>query len=158
MPQSSFSVERSLTIPAPESRIFPLLADFHEWQKWSPWEGLDPQLHREYDGPRSGVGARYSWSGNRKAGSGSMEIQEAHEPSDLRIRLVFVKPWKADNQTTFELRPVGDQTRVTWRMNGTSDGVAGVFGKLFNMDKLVGRDFEKGLAQLSAQVSEQPTS
>ena len=123
--------------------------DFHEWPAWSPWEDVDPALQRTYSGPDSGVGAHYAWSGNRKAGSGSMEITSS-TPEEIDLRLSFLKPWKATNDVTFTLVPVGGGTEVTWRMTGEQKGAAAVFGKVFNMDKLLGKDFEKGLARLKA--------
>lgn len=153
MAGTPFSLERSRVIAAPPERIYPLVADFRAWTAWSPWEGLDPDLKRTYGGPESGVGATYAWEGNRRAGSGSMEILQATEPSDVRIRLLFRRPWKADNQTTFELRPEGAGTRVTWRMTGENAGMARIFARVLNMDKLVGKDFEKGLARLAECAS-----
>jgi hypothetical protein len=123
--------------------------DFHEWPAWSPWEDVDPALQRTYSGPDSGVGAHYAWSGNRRAGSGSMEITSS-TPDEIDLRLSFLRPWKATNDVTFTLVPAGDGTEVTWRMTGEQKGAAAVFGKVFNMDRLLGKDFEKGLARLKA--------
>jgi hypothetical protein len=126
-----------------------LVNDFHEWPAWSPWEDVDPALQRTYSGPDSGVGAHYAWSGNRKAGSGSMEITSS-TPQEIDLRLSFLKPWKATNEVSFTIVPVGEGTEVTWRMRGEQKGAAAIFGKVFNMDKLLGKDFEKGLARLKA--------
>ena len=145
---ADFEVARSTTIAAPRERVHGLIDDFHQWRAWSPWEDIDPGLRRDYSGPDAGVGARYAWEGNRKAGKGSMEITES-APERVGLRLVFEKPWKADNRVAFELEPAGEgTTAVTWRMTGTNKGVAGIFAKVFNMDRLVGKDFEKGLARL----------
>jgi hypothetical protein len=146
---SHFDIARSTTIQAPPTRVHALVNDFHEWPAWSPWEDVDPALQRTYSGPDSGVGAHYAWSGNRKAGSGSMEITSS-TPDEIDLRLSFLKPWKATNDVTFTLVPAGDGTEVTWRMTGEQKGAAAVFGKVFNMDKLLGKDFEKGLARLKA--------
>ncbi|MEU2036019.1 SRPBCC family protein [Nocardia amamiensis] len=144
---AEFEVVRSAVITAEPARVHALIDDFHEWVKWSPWEDLDPQLQRSYSGADSGVGARYAWSGNRKAGAGSMEIISSTE-RQIGVRLEFLKPMKATNQVTFILDPVETGTEVTWRMTGQQTGLMGIIGKLIPMDKLVGRDFEKGLAAL----------
>ena len=150
---STFSVTRSRLIPAPAEAIYPLVIGFREWPKWSPWETVDPTMKRNYDGPVSGVGAKYTWKGNGKAGAGAMEITEAAEPSRIAIRLEFTKPMKALNPITFTFVPEGGGTRVTWSMTGESKGMGRVFMLFMNMDKLVGGDFEKGLAQLQAAVT-----
>ncbi|WP_067468882.1 SRPBCC family protein [Nocardia amamiensis] len=144
---AEFEVVRSAVITAEPARVHGLINDFHEWVKWSPWEDLDPQLQRSYSGADSGVGARYAWSGNRKAGAGSMEIVSSTE-RQIGVRLEFLKPMKATNQVTFILDPVETGTEVTWRMTGQQTGLMGFIGKLIPMDKFVGRDFEKGLARL----------
>ncbi len=99
MADDTYTVERSQTIDAPPARVYEQIADFHQWARWSPWEDVDPALERTYSGATSGTGAVYQWSGNRKAGQGRMEIVEASEPSQVRIDLVFEKPWKARNET-----------------------------------------------------------
>lgn len=129
--------------------VHDLINDFRKWRSWSPWEDLDPALQRDYSGSDSGVGAHYAWSGNRKAGRGRMEITQSN-PQLVGIDLHFEKPFKADNQISFELTPSDGGTDVAWRMTGEQKGLAGLFGRLFNMDKLVGADFEKGLARLRA--------
>lgn len=153
---AEFEIVRSTTIAAPPERVRALVDDFQAWRGWSPWEDVDPALQRTYSGSVSGVGSRYAWRGNRKAGSGSMEITGS-TPTRIDIRLLFQKPWKADNAVVFELMPVGDAaTEVTWRMSGANSGLQALFGKLFNLDKLVGRDFEKGLARLKVLAEKPP--
>ncbi|MGQ4596901.1 SRPBCC family protein [Nocardia sp. R6R-6] len=144
---AEFEVVRSAVITAEPARVHALINDFHEWVQWSPWEDLDPQLQRSYSGADSGVGARYAWSGNRKAGAGGMEITASSE-RQIGVRLEFRKPMKATNQVTFTLDPVETGTEVIWRMTGQQTGLMGLIGKLIPMDKFVGRDFEKGLARL----------
>ncbi|MET1086298.1 MAG: SRPBCC family protein [Arthrobacter sp.] len=150
---STYEVTRSAFIPAPAETIFPLINSFHEWTKWSPWEAVDPQLERHYSGSAAGVGAKYAWSGNRKAGSGNMEIVESTPPSTVRVRLEFTKPFKAVNPTTFTLTPADGGTTVKWSMTGENKGLAKVFALVVNMDKMVGSDFEKGLQSLSAAAA-----
>ena len=147
---ADFEVVRSTSIAAPAERIHALIDDFHAWRSWSPWEDLDPALRREYGGPESGVGARYAWEGNRKAGKGNMEIVGS-APERIDVRLTFEKPFKAVNDVAFTLAPAGDgETEVAWRMTGTQRGFAALFGKVFSMDRMVGKDFEKGLARMKA--------
>jgi hypothetical protein len=149
---SSFEFSRSTTVAAPPAKVHALIDDFHEWPKWSPWEDVDPDLERSYTGPDSGVGAHYAWKGNRKAGQGAMEITGS-SPERIEIRLVFLKPWSATNTVVFTLTPAGstaESTEVTWTMTGEHKGVAGAFMRLMGMERLVGKDFDKGLARLKA--------
>ena len=145
---NEFEVVRDTTIPAPRDAVFALLVDFHRWIEWSPWEDLDPDLSRTYSGPPSGVGAVYEWVGNRKAGAGRMEITDADAPSRLVIALQFIKPFKSSSTTTFTLDERDGGTHVTWRMVGPKTFMTRVMGVFMSMDKMVGRDFEKGLTRL----------
>ncbi|WP_063045396.1 SRPBCC family protein [Nocardia pseudovaccinii] len=150
---AEFEIVRQAVITAEPARIHALIDNFHEWTKWSPWEDVDPQLQRKYSGPDAGVGAQYTWDGNRKAGRGSMEITSSDD-REIGIRLAFEKPFKATNKTTFELNPVSalegeePRTEVVWRMRGEHKGLMGVLGKVFPIDNMIGRDFEKGLDRL----------
>ncbi|GAA1922546.1 SRPBCC family protein [Nocardioides hwasunensis] len=150
---ADFSLSRSTRVAAGPTQVHALVDDFREWQKWSPWEGVDPELHREYAGPDHGVGSTYRWSGNKKAGEGQMRITES-TPSAVVVDLEFVKPFKATNVTTFSLAPAAgatDVTDVTWTMTGRRNAAMGVLGKLF-LDKAIGGDFEKGLASLKREA------
>jgi uncharacterized protein YndB with AHSA1/START domain len=153
MADPTFTVERSALVPAAPQKVYDLLVDFHQWPQWSPWEELDPAMERTHSGAASGVGAKYAWSGNKKAGRGSMEITDATPPSSVVIKLDFVKPFKSSNTTTFTLTPAGDGTQVRWSMTGPRPLLMRLFGFVFNMDKLVGKDFEKGLARLGTVAS-----
>jgi hypothetical protein len=150
---SDFEIVRSTAVAAEPARVHGLVDDFHQWLAWSPWEGLDPELRRTYSGPDSGVGAHYAWEGNRRAGAGSMEITGS-TPERIDIRLAFLKPFKNTNQVTFTLTPTQVDgtpgTSVEWRMSGERTGFWGVVGRVVPMDRLIGKDFEKGLAQLKA--------
>ncbi|MGZ5399284.1 MAG: SRPBCC family protein [Nocardioides sp.] len=145
---SSFEMSRSTTIDAPPDRIHALLDDFHAWREWSPWEEVDPDLHRTFTGPDQGVGAHYAWRGNSKAGQGTMEIIES-SPSSVVVDLRFLKPIKATNVTRFDLTPAGAGTTVVWTMTGDRGAVMGLMGKLY-FDRAVGKDFDRGLAQLKS--------
>jgi uncharacterized protein YndB with AHSA1/START domain len=157
MAGDTYTVERSVLIAAPAPRVFEQVADFRNWPRWSPWEGIDPDLKRTYSGPESGTGAVYAWSGNRRAGKGRMEIVEAVDPSEVRIDLVFEKPWKARNDTAFTIRREGDQSRVTWSMTGRRTVMTKLMGIVKSMDDFLGPDFERGLAQLKA-TAESPSA
>lgn len=151
---SSYEVRRSAVIPAAPDDIFPLVNNFHEWTAWSPWEAVDPGMSRRYFGPDSGVGAGYEWSGNRKAGSGSMEIVESVPSSRINVRLEFTRPFKALNPTTFTFTPAPGGTEVSWVMTGENKGLpARLFALFVNMDKMVGSDFERGLQSLASAVA-----
>ena len=149
MKPDEFRIERSATINASPEKVLPLVNDFHNWPGWSPWEKLDPNLQRTFDGPASGKGAIYAWNGNDKVGQGRMEILES-APTQLDIKLDFIKPFASSNRTEFVLHPQGDATVVTWTMTGPSQFITKLMGVFFSMDKMVGKDFEKGLAQLKA--------
>lgn len=144
----SFTVQRSRRIKAPPDRIFPHLVDFRRWTEWSPWEGYDPNMTKKMSGAASGRGAVYEWEGNKKVGKGRMEILDTDPPKRVRIQLDFFSPWEAHNTTEFVLMPQGDFTEVNWRMQGPSPYMSKLFGVFMNTDKLVGRDFEKGLDNL----------
>lgn len=147
---ADFSLARSTRIAAEPARVHALLDDFREWQKWSPWEGVDPALHREYTGPDHGVGSTYHWSGNKKAGEGEMRITDS-SPTAVVVDLAFLKPFKATNVTTFTLAAAGEATEVTWTMTGRRSAVMSIMGKLF-FDRAIGGDFEKGLAALKQEA------
>jgi hypothetical protein len=142
-----FEHVHSTRIAAPPATVRALLADFHAWLKWSPWEELDADLKRTYSGAEEGVGARYAWVG-KKAGEGSMVIT-AVDADRVALDLDFTKPFAAKNKVVFRLDAEGDATRVTWTMSGTRNIAFAVLGKLF-FDGMVGKDFEKGLAKLKA--------
>lgn len=146
----AFSHTYETTIDAPAATVHALVADFHEWIKWSPWEGLDPELKRTYDG--SGVGATYAWSGNSKAGQGSMAFTSI-TPTEVVVDLEFLKPFKASNVVTFALTPTGSGTNVAWTMAGQRNLAFALMGKLF-FDKAIGKDFTKGLASLKAAAEQ----
>lgn len=146
---SHFLVERSAVIAAPPAVVFARLADFGQWSAWSPWEKLDPAMKRTVSGAPATVGHSYAWSGNAKAGEGRMTITEL-TPERIELRLEFLKPWKATNETVFTLAPESSGCRVTWTMSGTNGFVMKAFGLVMDMDAMVGKDFEEGLRNLRA--------
>ena len=145
-----FHVERSTTIAAPGAAVFARLDDFHQWAEWSPWEKLDLQMKKTYEGANSGVGAAYHWAGNDKVGEGRMTISQSEPPTSLVMSAEFLKPFKATNQCTFSLAADGANTRVTWAMDGHEDFMGKAMCLIMNPDKMIGPDFERGLANLRA--------
>lgn len=151
---SRYTVERSTIVQAPPEVVHHLVHDFHEWPAWSPWEDLDPDLRRTYSGPDHGVGARYEWSGNRKAGAGSMQITES-TASVVAWDLEFQKPFRSRSRQRMTLESTtGVGTRVTWHMDGEASGLSGLMGRFLNFEKIVGPDFEKGLGRLKTAAEE----
>lgn len=143
----AFRVQRSATMLASPETISALINDFHQWKEWSPYEKLDPALKKTYKGPANGKGAIYEWDGNNKAGQGRMEIIET-SPSKIVIRLNFIKPFESENTAAFTLNPQGPRTNITWEMYGPLPYISKVMSIFFDMDQMIGQDFEKGLANL----------
>ncbi len=146
----SFRVVRSTTIKAPPERIFPLISDFQRWSAWSPYEKKDPAMKRSFDGPAAGKGAVYAWEGNKDVGKGRMQIADASAPSRVVLNLDFSEPFEAHNMVDFTLEPKGDATEVTWSMRGPMPFVSKLITLFIDMDRMVGGDFEAGLANLTA--------
>ncbi|MBM3647059.1 MAG: SRPBCC family protein [Alphaproteobacteria bacterium] len=145
----SFRVQRSVAIKASPDKIFALLDDFKAWASWSPYEKKDPAMKRTFGAITAGKGATYAWQGDKSVGAGSMEILEA-SPRKVLIKLDFSQPFEAHNTAEFTLDPKGDTTTVTWAIYGPNPFMAKVMQTFMNIDKMIGQDFEKGLADLKA--------
>ncbi|MBX9830055.1 MAG: SRPBCC family protein [Xanthobacteraceae bacterium] len=145
-----FEVRRTASIKAPPDKIFPLINDFKSWTAWSPYEKKDPAMKRTYSATTSGKGATYAWDGDKNVGSGSMEIMNAPAPSRVTIKLDFTRPFEAHNIADFTLQPVEGGTNVTWSMTGPTPFFGKILHVFVDVDKMVGRDFEAGLANLKA--------
>jgi uncharacterized protein YndB with AHSA1/START domain len=156
MRPSQFRITRSATIAAPPADVFAQVNDFHRWQEWSPWAKRDPNAKNTYEGNASGTGAIFRWSGNSQVGEGCMTILESRPNELILIKLEFLRPFKATNSAEFTFQPAGKETAVTWSMSGRHQFVMKAFGLFMNMDKMVGGDFEKGLANLNAVVTSAP--
>jgi hypothetical protein len=152
---ATYRIERSLVVGAPPETIFGHLADFHRWDAWSPWAKLDPAIKTTFQGRDGAVGASYAWTGNDKVGQGSMTIASASPPGRLVINLEFLAPFKSSCLTTFDLGPDPKGTRVTWIMEGRNDFLGKAMSIFMDMDRMVGGDFERGLAALK-RVAEAP--
>ncbi|HQV51041.1 MAG: SRPBCC family protein [Flavobacteriales bacterium] len=143
--------ERSVVISAPPDRILPHITDFHKWSAWSPWEKKDPDMKRKYTGTPSGKGAKYAWIGNGKVGEGSMEVRDVISNA-VNIDMRFIKPFKNDCDMWFRCTPEGPGTKVNWSMESRNLFMGKVMSLLINMDKMIGKDFENGLADLKKQA------
>lgn len=146
----TFRVERATSIKAPPEKIFALINDLHSWGNWSPYEKKDPAMKKTISGAPSGKGAVYEWEGNKEIGKGRMEITETSPPSRVSMRLDFAEPFEAHNAVDFTLVPQGGATNVTWAIHGPSPFLSKVIGIFCNMDSMIGKDFEAGLASLKA--------
>lgn len=144
----SFRVQRSIVISAPPETIFPLIDDLHDFSLWSPYDKRDPAMKRDYSGAASGKGAAYAWDGNKEVGSGRMEIIESSPSTKVLMHLDFFRPFKARNTAEFTLQPREGSTEVSWAMYGPSPYISKVMGLVFNMDRMIGSDFEAGLLKL----------
>jgi uncharacterized protein YndB with AHSA1/START domain len=152
----TFRVQRATSIKAPPEKIFPLIADFHGWGAWSPYEKLDPAMKRTYSGAANGKGAVYEWDSDGKAGRGRMEIADTSAPSKVAIKLDFFKPFETHNMVEFTIELKGDTTNVTWAMHGPNLYIGKVMSIFFNMDNMIGKDFETGLANMKALAEQKP--
>ncbi|WP_370247124.1 SRPBCC family protein [Nocardioides sp.] len=148
----TYVVRRRARIDADPARVLALIEDLRAWREWSPWEGLDADLERSYTEPTRGPGAAYAWSGNRRAGRGSMEITSS-DPEHVHLTLTFERPFRSSSEVAFTVQPDGTGADVEWAMTGERSGLWGLLGRLVPMDALLGRDFEKGLRRL-AEVAE----
>ena len=149
MQPDQLRIERSTRIQAPADRIFPLINDLHQWSAWSPYEKKDPGMKRTFSGQDSGTGAAYAWEGNRDVGSGRMEVKSA-AADKVSIQLDFIEPSEGHNTADFLLAPKNGGTEVRWVMFGPATYVTKLMGVFVSMDSMIGKDFEKGLAQLKA--------
>jgi len=146
----TFRVQRAAAIKAPPEKVFALINDFKRWDAWSPWEKKDPAMKRTWGAVTSGKGAMYAWDGNSDVGKGSMEIAESVPASRVALKLDFEKPFEGHNIVTFTLEPKGEVTNVTWAMQGPAPFITKVIQVFCDMDNMVGKDFEAGLANMKA--------
>ena len=148
MQPDDFRVTRSTTMSAPAAVAFAQVNDLHKWEAWNPWQKKDPAMKMTYSGPPAGPGASYSWAGNNEVGEGRMTITESRPGELVRLKLEFMKPFAATNSADFTFKPEGDKTAVTWSMEGKNNFLAKALHLVMNMDKMVGGEFAKGLADM----------
>jgi uncharacterized protein YndB with AHSA1/START domain len=158
MQPPEFRVARTATISAPPAAVFAQVNDLHKWEAWSPWAKLDPAMKKTYEGAPAGTGAVHTWAGNNDVGEGRMTIVESRPNELIRFKLEFLKPFTATNTAEFSFKPEGNQTVVTWSMTGENNFIAKALHLFMNMDKMVGGDFEKGLAQMKSVAEAAPKS
>lgn len=145
---SDFRITRSINIAAPADVVFAQVNDLHNMDAWSPWLEPDPAVKKTYEGPPSGEGAVFAWAGNNQVGEGRLTITESHPYDLVRIRLDFIKPFATTNTAEFTFEPEGDQTIVTWSMFGNQPFMGKAISLFMDMDKMIGDNFEKGLANM----------
>jgi Polyketide cyclase / dehydrase and lipid transport len=144
----TFRVTRSLEMSAPAEKIYSILSDFRRSPEWSPYEKLDPDMKRTLSGAATGKGAVYAWDGDSNAGAGRMEIAEATPAQSITLKLDFIRPFEASNTVEYKLQPKGNSTQVSWDMHGPMPFISKVMCVFVDLDKMVGKDFETGLANL----------
>jgi len=154
---ADFRITRSATMSAAPADVFAQVNDFHNWNAWSPWAKLDPAAKNSFEGPSSGEGAVFRWAGNDEVGEGSMTITESRPPELVGIRLDFLRPFEGTSNAEFTFKPVGDQTEVTWSMHGENNFIAKAFCMFMDMEKMLGDQFEQGLANLKSIVETKPS-
>jgi hypothetical protein len=153
---AEFRVARSATMSAPAPVIFAQVNELRKWEAWNPWQKMDPAMKLTFAGPPAGTGASYSWVGNSQVGEGRLTIIETRPSDRVRIKLEFLKPFAATNTAEFTFKPAGNQTAVTWSMEGNNNFIAKALNLCMNMDKMVGVQFEKGLADMKSVVESAP--
>ena len=156
MQPDDFRVTRSATVSAPAAAVFAQVNDLHKWEAWNPWQKKDPAMKLTFAGPPAGPGASYSWAGNNEVGEGRLTITESRPGELVRLKLEFMKPFTATNTANFTFKPEGDKTAVTWSMEGKNNYLAKALHLVMNMDKMVGGDFEKGLADMKVAAEATP--
>ena len=147
---TEYRVVRSANIAAPPAVVFARVNDLHQFQEWSPWAKLDPAAKTTFEGPPAGAGAVFNWAGNHEVGAGRMTITESHPHDLIRFRLDFLKPFAGTANAEWTFKPEGTQTAVTWSMSGRKNFVSKAISVFMSMDKMIGGQFEKGLADLKA--------
>jgi hypothetical protein len=158
MQPADYRVSRTATISAPPATVFSQVNDFHNWKAWSPWAKLDPNALNTFQGPDAGTGSIFSWAGNNKVGEGRMTITESRPNELVKIALEFVKPFRSNSTSQFAFRPENGHTVVTWSMDGKNNFIAKAFCMFMNMDKMLGGEFEKGLADMKKVAEAGKTS
>jgi hypothetical protein len=149
---AEFRVARSASIAAPPAAVFAQVNDFHNWEAWNPWGKIDPAMKQTYEGAPAGVGAIYTWIGNNEVGEGRMTLTESRPSELILIKLEFFKPFAATNTAEFTFKPEGNQTVITWSMFGDKTFIAKAIHLFMNMDKMIGGQFETGLASIKSIV------
>jgi uncharacterized protein YndB with AHSA1/START domain len=155
----SYHVERSIDLKSPPEAVFATVSDFKAFPQWSPWQKRDPAMKTTLSSPSSGVGASYAWEGNKEVGKGKMTMVESTAPNRIKIRLEFQEPFASTADTGFDIKSnpaSAGGSSVTWWMDGKNNFVGKAFAVFMDMDKMIGKDYEDGLASLKRVVESQP--
>lgn len=155
---ATYHIERSVTTAAPPATVYAVLNDMHRFPEWSPWQELDPNMKVTHDGPPTGVGSVYTWTGNKDVGEGRMTITASTPDESVVQKLEFMKPWASTCDVHFTIAPEGSGSKVTWAMDGNNDMMAKVMSLFMNMDSMVGKDFDKGLGKLKTLTESSPAA
>jgi Polyketide cyclase / dehydrase and lipid transport len=154
---AEFTIERTAQVNASPEAVFPLIDNFHNWQSWSPFEKLDPEMKKSFEGPEAGAGASYAWNGNGQAGEGRMTIEQSRPNDGVDMKLEFTRPFASTCKTKFLLVPDSGGTKVTWRMEGSNSFIGKAMSLVMNMDQMIGKEFEEGLSNLN-KVTQEPVA
>ncbi len=149
---SEFRVQRSATMNASAPTVFAQVNELKKWEAWSPWAKMDPSMKQSYEGPAAGNGAVYKWDGNNQVGAGKITISESQPSEMVRFKLDFLRPFESTCTTIFTFKPEGNQTAVTWTMEGKNNFIGKAMSLFMDCDKMVGGQFEQGLAQMKSIV------
>ena len=152
----TYHVERSATISATPEVVYAQVSDFHKWNAWSPWDKLDPKMKTTFEGTQGTVGASYAWVGNDDVGEGKMTLTTVDPNKRIEINLQFIKPFESSAKNGFSFESAGKETKVTWFMDGTNNFMSKAMCLVMDMDKMIGKDFEKGLADLKKVAESAP--
>jgi len=147
---TDFRVMRSINVSAAQWTVYDHVNDLHKWDAWSPWAKLDPNAKNSFEGPAAGTGAAMTWAGNNEVGEGRMTLTESRPNELVRFRLEFYKPMAGTSDAEFTFKPQGNQTEVTWTMTGKNNFIGKAMCMIMNMDKMIGGQFEQGLASLKS--------
>jgi carbon monoxide dehydrogenase subunit G len=153
---NEMKVSRTATMKATPAAVFEQVNDFHKWDAWSPWAKMDPNAKVTFEGPTSGKDAKHTWAGNSDVGEGSMTIVESEPNDHVRIKLDFIKPFAGTNDVLMKIEPKGDETQLTWSMAGEMNFITKAVGMFMDCDKMIGDQFDKGLANMKGIVESQP--
>lgn len=149
MRPAHYHVERSVSINAPADVIYAELEDLRKWAAWSPWDKIDPNVKKNFSGPEHGVGASYTWEGNREVGKGKLTISSAEPAKHIVYKLEFIEPMASVAEADMKIAQAGERAnKLTWGMDGDNNFVGKMFGVFMDMDKMIGSDFERGLTNL----------
>ena len=155
--KKEYKIERSTVIAGSPDAVWPYVSSLKNFQLWSPWAEMDTATVIEYKGKEGEVGHGYTWE-SKVTGKGEQTITAIEPSRSVTTDLHFIEPMENQSTSYFHLEPVGDSTRVVWGLSGENGFVGRIFATFMNMDKMVGKDFEKGLDKLHTVVASGPAT